>query len=359
VLLKALAAAPAQYAWTLENNGKAGGGPLERLQLSLNALEEIAQSYAGIRGRKNLLWVGNGFPSVDVSTLSARDYDEVQNTLKHMTDVLLDTRVTLNAVDPTSTSPGMTEITDEAQQAFAMASGEDGGSVISASADSYGAGADFDKLGMVSGGRVVRGRNDVAHLVSAAVDAGANYYTLSYSPSSSSEAKAGFRRIRVECLRPGCIASTRQGYFPAAEANAEAAKNEASSDLSAAAESSMPLHGLHVTAEPASAAGEQEERFALAVSAPGLSWAWQEDGSAKASVYVMAVSLDRNGKMLEHTVSAESASAKAGVNLGDESKSATFTLLVSPAPRAVTLRFVVRDTASGRMGSVDVPVARK
>ena len=353
-LLKAVDHAPVEYALTLELNGKTEHGPVERLELSLNALEQIAQSYAGIRGRKNLLWVGNGFPGVDPATMSGNDYQEVQRTLEHVTDVLLDTRVTLYAVDPTTTASGMTEITDMTQQAFAMA----GGDSISGSIDTFGSGDDFDKLGLVSGGRVVRGRNDVSALIAQAVNEGSQYYTLSYTPGSTSDAKAGYRKIRVECLRPGCVASTRQGYFPAA-ASPERAKGEAASDLSAAAESSVPLHGLHVTAEPASAVAEEEARFAVSVHAPGLTWAPQEDGSEKASVYVMAVSLDKNGKMLSHTVSGESASAKPGVNLGDEKKTATFAMMADPAPKAVTLRFVVRDIVSGRMGTVDVPVAKK
>ena len=120
----------------------------------------------------------------------------------------------------------------------------------------------------------------------------------------------------------------------------------------------MPLHALHITASPASAVPATDARFALAVSAPGLTWAPEEDGSSKARVFVMAVSLDKNGHMLEHSVSAESANAKPGVNLSDETKSATFAMMASPAPKAVTLRFVVRDAASGRMGTVDVPVTR-
>ncbi len=354
-LLRALTQVPVKYAWTLEENGKAEHGPIERLQLSLNALEEIAQSYAGVRGRKNLVWVGNGFPSVDPDTLSGRDYGEVQATLEHVTDVLLNTRVTLYAVDPTSTLPGMTEITTVTQQQFVTAGG---GALGEGSLDTFGAGDDFDKLGIVSGGGVVRGRNDIAAQIAAAVNTGAVYYTLSYSPTSSNTAAASYRRIHVECLRPGCVATTRQGYFPAAAA-AEAAKTSVTNDLSAAAESAMPLHALHVTVESGSALAGQEERFAISVSAPGLTWSPEEDGSSRASVYIMAVSLDRNGKMLEHEVSAEHADAKPGVNLRDESKTAVFAMMANPALKATTLRFVVRDMTSGRMGTVDMPVTKK
>jgi len=45
-LLHAVATAPAEYPWKLELNGKAEYGPIERLDQSLRALEEIAQSYS-------------------------------------------------------------------------------------------------------------------------------------------------------------------------------------------------------------------------------------------------------------------------------------------------------------------------
>jgi VWFA-related protein len=68
-LLRALEATPTEYAWKLEQSGKADDGPVERLDQSLRALEQIAQSYARISGRKNLVWVGGGFPTIDPTTI--------------------------------------------------------------------------------------------------------------------------------------------------------------------------------------------------------------------------------------------------------------------------------------------------
>ena len=62
LLLRALAAAPAAYDWKLEIDAQTGQGPIERLDGSLRALQGIAQSYARIAGRKDLIWVGGGFP---------------------------------------------------------------------------------------------------------------------------------------------------------------------------------------------------------------------------------------------------------------------------------------------------------
>jgi VWFA-related protein len=351
MLLKALAVAPTKYAWELEVNGNTSDGPLDRAEANLRALEQIAQSYARIPGRKNLVWVGGGFPTIDPASIDGDDAIEVKDTIQHVTDVLLDTRVTLYAVDPTSSAAGLTEITDTTQLEVAEATGGSMG----VGNDPFNASEDFDKLGPVTGGRVIRGRNDVAQYIASSVDLGANYYTLSYTPSSDANTDAKYRKIKVVCLRPGLTATTRSGYY-SGQSQQDKSTATASYDLSTAAEETMPLNGLHVTiqADPESTL----DTYLVRVGAPELTWKRKEDGSAVASVYVMAVSLNAKGKMLGHTLHGMKATAKPGTDLHDASHSANFSFTASPAPKTTTLRFIVRDSATGRMGSFDLPLAK-
>jgi VWFA-related protein len=347
-LLRALAAAPTEYAWKLEINGRTEDGPLERLDQSLRALEQIAQSYASIPGRKTLVWVGGGFPTVDPTTIDGKEAQEVKDTLQHITNVLLDTRITLYAVDPGSNAAGLTEITDESQTNFISATG--GGAA--GGNDPFDASDDFNRLGPVTGGRVIRSRNDVAAQIAQSVDLGANFYTLAYAPSSTSSASAAYRKIQVLCLRPGLTATTRQGYYSGTAARSST-ESAAAYDLTTASEGTMPLNGLHVTAQPA-ANGEYHVR----VDTANLTWAPADDGTSRASVYVLAVSLDAKQHMLTHLLRGMSATAKAGTNLQEPGRTADFALPVQPAPHAETLRFIVRDSATGRVGSFDLPLGR-
>jgi VWFA-related protein len=353
-LLRALAAAPAGYDWKLEVNGRTDHDPIERLDQSLRALEEIAQSYARIQSRKNLIWVGGGFPSLDPEALDADDLQEVKDTLQHVTDVLLDTRVTLYAVDPTSSAAGMTEITDASQMAFVLAAGDSVGTNI----DPFNASEDFDRLGPVTGGRVVRGMNDVARQIASSVDLGARFYTISYTPSSASELAAQYRQIRVVCLRPGLTASTRTGYY-SGQTQRERSAASAMYDLTTAAESNMPLNGLHVTVEPNPSPGAPSGSYIVHAGVPNLTWKPKSNGSATASVYVMAVSLDGKNRMLGHTLQGMTATAKPGADLTNASRTADFHLAAPAAPKSTTLRFIVRDSSTGRMGSVDLPLAKR
>jgi VWFA-related protein len=350
-LLKALEAAPTEYAWKLEVNGNTEDGPIERIDQSLRALEQIAQSYARIAGRKNLVWVGGGFPTLDPASIDGADAQEVKDTLQHVTDVLLDTRITLYAVDPSSSAAGLTEITDTTQLEVAEATG--GG--IPGSSDPFNSSEDFDKLGPVTGGRVVRGRNDIPELIASSVDLGASYYTIGYAPSSSSQAEGKYRKIRVVCLVPDLTVNTRNGYYPQ-HTQQEKSGDTMSYDLTTAAESTIPLNGLHVTVEPNHSVASAEETYIVHVGAAGLTWQGEGDGSSSSHVEVMAASLSPKGKLLGHTLHGMVAKARADVNLRDSSRNADFDFTVKPVAKATILRFVVRDAGTGRMGSVDLPL---
>lgn len=349
-LLRALAAAPVEYAWKLEVNGKTSQGPIERLDQSLRALEQISEGYASIPGRKNLIWVGGGFPSIDPTVLDADDAREIKGAIRHVTDLMLDTRVTLYAVDPSSSAAGMTEITDASQMAFVQAAGD----ATAGGADPFGATDDFDRLGPATGGRVIRGMNNVARQITSSVDLGSHFYTIAYLPGSASDAAALYRAIKVVCLRPGLTASTRSGYYAGQREQMRSA-GTAAYDLTTAAESRIPLHGLRVAVVADNSLGKPDT-YLIHVAATNLTWEQRPSGGSTASVDVMAVSLDGKGKMISHVVQRMTATANLDVNLHEPSRMADFILTAPPAPKAAILRFIVRDTESGLMGSMDIPM---
>jgi len=346
-LLKALAAAPTKAAWKLESGGNSDVdyGPVERLQQSLNALDQMAQAYARIPGRKNLIWVGGGFPTLNPTTLDGEDAREVKDTLQHITNVLLNTRVTLYAVDPTITAAGLSEITSADQADFATAAGG-----LSEAIDPFNSTEGFDRLGLVTGGRVVRGMNDVSQQIATSVALGNSFYTLSYSPTADSNTPGRYRRIVVECLRPGVTVTTREGYYPVALQSAATATTNLSYDLSAAAESPLPLNAVHVVVQP----DDSANHFVLHVRAPDLTWTTNADGTSTAHVAVLAVALSSKRVMLSHMLRAMTATARAGTDLHDSARMANFAIALPVSAKTQTMRFIVRDAATGHMGSADL-----
>jgi VWFA-related protein len=347
-LLRVLAAAPTKNAWKLESGGNSDvdDGPVQRLQQSLNALDQMAQTYARIPGRKNLIWVGGGFPTLNPTTLDGDHAREVKDTLRHITNVLLNTRVTLYAVDPTSTAAGLSEITSADQADFATAAGG-----LSAGIDPFNAEQDFDRLGPVTGGRVLRGLNNISQQIASSIALGDSFYTLSYSPTGDSAVAAKYRRIVVECLRPGVSVTTREGYYPEQPHDETTMNTNLSYDLSAAAESPLPLHAVHVAAARDAAVGH----FVLHVAARDLTWTTNADGTSTAHVAVLAVALSPKGAMLSHTLRTMTATAVAGTNLQDAARQADFAFAFAATGKTETIRFIVRDATTGRMGSSELP----
>ena len=348
-LLKALNDQPVHYAWKLEGNKSIGYGTVERLDQSLSALEQIAQATARIPGRKNLVWVGQGFPTLDPTELNVKDQELVSDTIQHVTDVLLDTRVTLYAVDPTSSAAGMAEITDPTQLEFAQLAGD----ALAGNSDPFSSTMDFDRLGPVTGGRVLRGMNDIDKQIARSVELGTTFYTIGYSPSNTSSAERKYRNIHVVCLRPGLTITTRNGYYTTPPAS-QSAKGTLIYDLNTAALSSIPLTALKVTVDPA----KTEAAYTVHVDASTLTWQPGSEGARSAKVAVLVVGLSSSNRILTHTLHSMTALAKAGANLQQSGKTADFEIACPLPKNVVRLRFVVRETETGHMGTADLPISR-
>jgi VWFA-related protein len=354
-LLHALNAEPPHNSWSLETFGASEYGPLERLDQSLRALEQIAGQSARIPGRKNLIWVGTGFSTIDPQTLTGSEAAEVRNTIQHVTDTLLSDRITFYATDPKTLLPTVTEITDPTQLAFFESAGDTG----VAGTDFFNADESFDMLGPVTGGRVVRGLNDIGHQIDMAVQGGETYYSIGYAPTSMSTAEAKFRKIRVECVRPGLTMVTRSGYF-AEPAGKPASRDSMSYDLSTAAESPTELNALRVSVKPEAPGAEDAKIFDVTVGAKELTWTTDDKGVDTASVEILLMWFDAKHRPVGHVVHAMLAHAGPNVNVQDPERVADFDFVADAVPkklpRAVAMRFVVRDKATGRMGTFDAPV---
>ncbi len=347
-LLAALQQQRVHNSWRLETDHSTGYGTVERLDQSLSALEQIAQSTASTPGHKDLLWIGQGFPSLDPTTLAPSDLELVENTIRHVTNLLLDTRITLYAVSPTTSAATTTEITDPTQLEFAQLAG---GSLAN-NADPFASTLDFDRLAPATGGRVIRNLNNIETQIAHSIDLGSAYYTLSYTPSNTSAATQPYRNIHVVCLRPGLTVSTRNGYYTTPPPS-ETSTKTLLYDLNTAALSAVPLTALHITATPAPTA---PNTYTIHTETSNLTWQTTSTGTREAKVSVLAVALSQKNKILSHTLQTMTATAKPTAQLQLPGTTVALAITTTPAKGATRLRFVVRDAATGRMGTTDLPL---
>lgn len=349
LLVKALQQTHVVNAWNLERSMSVGEGVADRLAVSLSALEQMAHAVRSLPVHKTMIWLGAGFPSVDPTTLTPGVRKMLDEDLENVTNLMLEARISLDAIDPTSTAAGMTEVTDAAQLAFLSAAG-DSSSTLS---DPFDKSFDFDRLSPVSGGRVLRGRNDVGAMVDRAVEAGASFYTLGYVPMHAESAAPAFHKIEVKMRRPGLTVMSRQGYYSSLPEASIAARERTQADLNDAVSTQIPMTDLQVLVEG------QQGHYRVKVTSDKLHWKSEADGALLASVQIVTAARSAKGDLLAHRLLTETAHARSGTEPEMEPRKVQFAIDFELPADTATLRFVVRDAASGRMGTFDLNLQPK
>jgi VWFA-related protein len=330
--------------WRSDSNGRTGEQASQNMASTLGAIERVAQAMRGVPGRKNLVWIGDGFPSVSMGDVGRTSADEIAVNLRHLSNVMLQARVTLSVVGPSLKFYTPQTIETQGDQDSANMSGYIG---VTLSNDNM----QFGSLAAPSGGRAYSNRNDLDAEIGQSVDAGASYYTISYHPTDISQDPKLYRRIHVEVTRPGLTVLTRDGYFQDPKDATDLSKistQQLAFDLNGAATSPLAFTDLHVTAERSGPSA-----FTLHATAKDLTWRDLPDGRRHADVILLAACLSSNGKLLSRTFATLGSSTDASL-AGISVSSAALPMHVVAPPGTARIRFVVRDLTAGRVGTADL-----
>ncbi|SNS21686.1 VWFA-related domain-containing protein [Granulicella rosea] len=324
--------------------GRGGSAAVERMAQGLASLEQIAQASGGTPGRKNVIWVGNGFPSADLVGLDDKTAATIEAAIKQVTDMLLAARITMYTINPTMNSTVTLDV--ETPDDLTMAETDTGGEPFSGSVQ-------FSTFGPATGGRAFLSRNDINNEIAEGISQGANYYTMSYAPVNGSADAAKYRNIRIVMKDPNLHATTRDGYYPPTASTAnptvgeapKQAKAQLQMEISNAVNSAISYNGLGVTAVKAGA------DYTLTVKGAGLEWKMVDEKTERTEATVIAAWYGgKDGmKLLGHAGKELLATRPVG-SAGD----ATLTMPLVVPPGATRLRFVVRDAVNGRMGTADI-----
>jgi len=338
-----------EYPWKMMKSGANSGGAAERMSASLGSLYQVAKASSGTPGRKTIIWVGRGFPTVDVDQLSAKTADLLQDAMKRMVQTLLESHITLFTIDPTvnTSTVNMMETPEDLQYAEDNNDGQPFNDEVK-----------FSTLAPATGGTALFSRNDIDKEVATSVLQGANYYTLSYSPTNKSDDVLLYRRILVVMKNPALLAVTRDGYYPRVSDTANPfesstttpteAKAQLEMDMTTAAMGAMTFNGVPVTAERAEAG-----KFNLKIPLKGLSWAAKENNINQAEISVVVVAFSSKDKALGHFGTELLAKTTADPAKNPDAK-ASFSVPYVVPPSATRIRFVVRDAVTGKIGTAEL-----
>ncbi|SNT34550.1 VWFA-related domain-containing protein [Granulicella rosea] len=343
-LLSALATHMPQYPWQMMR-GAGGYGALERMAQTLGILGQIADASHGAAGRKNVVWVGNGYPSVDTTQFGPEDQAKLSAVVQTVTARMLASRVALYVVDPGGVHAQTQE--DDSQDG-ATVGGTFGNGLGPLSGK-----LEFTNFAAATGGEVFSERNDIDRAVEQGLRDAANYYTLSYTPTTDNQDAAAYRHIRIVMKDKSLHAITRAGYFPGpppVEKVPDAGSRSSGQlkwDIAAAAQTTLPYDGLNVKAAPSSSG------YRINVVAKQLTWKDQPDGSRHAEVTIMAVCFNEKDKQLSHDAKELTESIRATDDI-EHGVRAGFAMPLKIPANTKRIRFVVRDQGTGAIGTVDV-----
>jgi VWFA-related protein len=307
-----------------------------RADATVTALESVARHLMGVRGRKNLIWISSGFP------LQAFTYRGRSRTteINRATRALNAANVAIYTVDARGLIGAFATPASARKQEFTSLS-----SVMT----------NQDFLHIVAeetGGRAFLNTNDIEGAVRRAVDDTRLTYTLGYYPTNAAW-DGKFREIRVRLNRPGLSVRHRKGYL--AFVTPLKGTPEGSASLQGAILSPLEASGLGLTAriDPGEEKPSQAritirvDPGAVALEHQGQHWRGSVDVIV-AQVRADATHVRSFDNTIDLTISEDRL---------DSMKRNGFTLqaAVTLVPEVSRLHIVVRDTATGNVGSVIVP----
>jgi len=307
---------------------------VDRIAMTLDALNAIARHVEGLPGRKSLIWVVGDVPigfqfdnrgTVLLTPMEKFSHDPIMQTEQ----LLADADVALYPVD----ARGL------------MALDPGWGNVLA-----------MQDLAKQTGGRAFYNTNDIMTSIQRAVTDGENSYVLGYYPDHS-DWKGEFRKLRVKVDKPGLTVRARQGYFAIPELHEKT--KELQEKLGRIAMSPLDASGISMTAQivriPTTAA--REIKLTLGFDPRGVQFTF-DAGRETAALQYALLQMDQTGKILTAVqnplpINISTAQYAVGIKQG-----MSFSLVIPLFSRAAELSVILRDPATGAAGSLHIPLAK-
>ncbi len=179
-------------------------GADQRLQLSINAFQQVASTMAQRPGRKLVICLSPGWPLLSNPniTLTNKDKQGIFDTIVSLSTRLREAGVTLYAVD----TLGPTENPSREFYYEAFLKG------VRSPRDAQFGNLSLEVLAAQSGGRALNAGNDVADKIQTCVRDAAAYYVLTFA-APAADSPNEYHAIIVKIDRPRLKVQTRAGYY--------------------------------------------------------------------------------------------------------------------------------------------------
>ena len=180
-------------------------GDLERLQLSLRKMTDIAENEALRPGRKLLIWIGPGWPMLDSKAFMFSDKDQRRyfDAIVELSTKIREARMVVDSVSLSDSATGAgtrTILYQDFLKGVTSARQADTGNLA------------LKVLALQSGGRILGPHNDLAEQINLCVSDANAFYTLSFNPPCAEHANE-YHDLKVTVAQSGLTARTTSGYY--------------------------------------------------------------------------------------------------------------------------------------------------
>ena len=304
---------------------------VDRLAKTLWVLDQIASANLHYAGRKNVIWVGAGFPELTLDTIAFHDRKKFVAAIREMGGILFDARVAVYTINPEGlqASPVIYEDT------FGDATT---GELL------------FESLAPQTGGKILRLQNQLDEVIAESLEDGASYYTLAYYPSNHNW-DSKFRTLKVTVDGRALKVRTRKGYY--ALTDSPLLGHEADHAMSDALLSPLPYRGLDVHASVA-AADADTGKFLLRVDSGALSWQMLATGKRRCQVTAVTATMGTGSQFSTHRVRELEAVMDEREFRKLSGKPVVFNFVAELPKDTHFVKVVVRDPATGNIGSAQI-----
>jgi VWFA-related protein len=322
---------------------------------TLEGMQQLSQALTGFPGRKSLIWVGGGFPfSVSENTmrLAPAGRDSLLDILpmyEHTWQLLNAAQIAIYPLDV------------KGLQVVSLPS-----AAVSNPGKNYARNMNWKQMdtesafltfASMTGGRAYFNSNDLVKGFRDAVQDSAEYYMLGYYLDRSNT-KSGWRKLTVKVNRNHAEVRARTGFFVTnATIDPDASRNN---DLVSALQSpldytSLALVGRWDNIEPGGEPGKKHVNYEVHVAAdPALI---NDADNNHVALELAALTKTPEGEKVDHVVGQKfDAHLTSEKSTALRQKGVAFRGALDLAPGQYTVRFVVRDDLSGRIGSFAAPL---
>ncbi|HXN50770.1 MAG TPA: VWA domain-containing protein [Candidatus Acidoferrum sp.] len=332
-----------------------------RVKMTLDALRTIARHVSGYPGRKNLIWISSAFPLAimpDASATLAAKFTGTRNYAEDISGVasaLTDAQIAVYPVDPRGI---------ETEQQFAATTTgrvsnpfSEGATLNRESGLRFADQQSMKDLAAQTGGQVCLNNNDLSKCIRRAIDDGSSYYELTYYPADKNW-RGEFRRISIKARRSGVQLSYREGYFARSSDSTIAAAEAKDTDsrvMSAACNDFLSATSILMSAKAVPPDQPGQAKYFLAVDPNALSFGAPEGGVRALHLELGACMFNAHGSPLQYFRQSVDQKFSESEYRATIASGITHTMSLAPKPETTRVRLLVCDTATGMIGSVDVP----